>query len=117
MKLNVENITYSISLSEGITRDLRRRVLKRDLVKGDHYIFSRISNITASSLLDNYPVSNILDHNFETAWVEGKKGHGIGEKIRIELSNPIQLFQIIIMNGYQKSLKTSLLLFTLLFLI
>ena len=62
----------------------------------------------ASSTLNNYPVSNILDHDFSTAWVEGGIGNGIGEKIRIELSEPILLEQIIIMNGYQKSLKTYL---------
>ncbi|MEM8897353.1 MAG: DUF4424 family protein [Bacteroidota bacterium] len=67
---------------------------------------SRVKSITTSSQLPgNYQVANLLDMDFQTAWVEGKKGDGIGEKIVIELDD-YQLAAICMVNGYTKSSNT-----------
>ncbi|MEM6726249.1 MAG: hypothetical protein AAF598_19565, partial [Bacteroidota bacterium] len=51
-----------------------------------------------------YHGSNAHDLSFETAWVEGVKGHGIGEKITYHFpaENP-RITEIKIANGYIKS--------------
>ncbi|MFH1530730.1 MAG: hypothetical protein ABIK09_08385 [Pseudomonadota bacterium] len=48
-----------------------------------------------------YP-SNVLDGDHSTAWVEGKKGHGIGEWIVLRFDEPIRVSRLRIWNGYQK---------------
>ncbi|MGV3598800.1 MAG: NADase-type glycan-binding domain-containing protein [Bacteroidota bacterium] len=55
----------------------------------------------------SYPVENIHDFDVSTAWVEGKKGYGIGEKITFEFSqNNPPLTTVFIYNGYMKTEKT-----------
>jgi len=61
---------------------------------------------SASSFLksqgsNNYAPSNLFDYDTSTAWVEGKSGYGIGEKIIIEDFVPNS-----IVNGYTKSSKS-----------
>lgn len=53
---------------------------------------------------NNYEAQNIHDGSFKEAWVEGKKGYGIGEKIsfRFKDESP-RVTQINIVNGYVKS--------------
>lgn len=74
------------------------------------------NNIVASSALKaqgskSYKASNIFDGDLETAWVEGVKGHGIGQwiefknvGIRIE-GDWCGFSSISILNGYVKSDK------------
>ncbi|WP_299711167.1 hypothetical protein [uncultured Tenacibaculum sp.] len=61
----------------------------------------------SSQLKGNYKKSYLFDGNFNTAWVEGKKGAGIGEKIEIELDN-YNLAAICLVNGYTKNANTYL---------
>lgn len=71
--------------------------------------------IVASSVLGaTYQGSNLFDGKTETAWVEGAKGNGIGEWIKIKLdakkvspsSTPFSVFEVGIIPGYAKSKKT-----------
>lgn len=55
-----------------------------------------------------YGPGNLVDGP-ETAWVEGAKGNGIGERVRISQaggSQKMKFQKILIWNGYQKSAKT-----------
>lgn len=71
---------------------------------------------SASSVLkhkrDIYNHKNIIDHDPNTAWVEGKKGYGIGEKVNLifepsvaggKLPGAYLVKKIGIVNGYAKS--------------
>ena len=68
--------------------------------------------ISASSYLKsfngiNYFPKNIHDLSYQTAWVEGVSGDGIGEYITYHFppENP-RITKIIVVNGYVKSLQT-----------
>ena len=69
--------------------------------------------IEVSSRLDGkqanaYGPGSLVDGP-ETAWVEGAKGNGIGERVRISQaggSQKMKFQKILIWNGYQKSAKT-----------
>ena len=78
----------------------------------------KVNNIVASSTLKsqgskNYKATNLYDSNHETAWVEGVKGHGIGQWIEYKgvraflgmekALSPVK--EINILNGYVKSDK------------
>ncbi len=56
----------------------------------------------SSKLKGDYGKENLFDTNFNTAWAEGKKGAGIGEKIEIEFDN-YNLAAICLINGYSKN--------------
>lgn len=63
--------------------------------------------ITASSYLnekvEKHAPSNVDDNNYNTSWIEGKDGYGIGEWIMFKRKSPIQISQINIVNGFNKS--------------
>ncbi|BEP28889.1 NADase-type glycan-binding domain-containing protein [Helicovermis profundi] len=59
--------------------------------------------VEASSSLDKYNISNILDNNKNTAWVEGKDDSGIDEWIYFESPIEKTVSKMIISNGYHKS--------------
>ncbi len=64
------------------------------------------AKITASSTLDQaskYGVSNLFDNQKATAWVEGVDGNGINEQLTFELSEKVNIDEIQIWNGYQRS--------------
>lgn len=71
-----------------------------------------ISGIEASSTLisyersDKYQVSNVLDHDLSTAWVEGVGGYGEGESLTLTFDVPAQLHGIKIAEGYRKNQAT-----------
>ena len=78
--------------------------------------YSSANNIVASSALKaqgskSYKASNIFDRDPETAWVEGVKGHGIGQWIELKNVSVRQdgiwcgVDWISILNGYVKSDK------------
>ena len=69
----------------------------------DEYL--NIDTITATSERLNYPVTNLHDGNYSSAWIEGEKDDGIGSKIRFEFDHFFILDYIYLVNGYQKSLK------------
>ena len=65
---------------------------------------------TSSSLASNnkidYKSKNLTDFSYQTAWVEGKKGYGIGESIEFSFApNHPRITTIIFANGYIKSKK------------
>lgn len=69
--------------------------------------------ISATSILDsnkltNYEPNNLHDFDLQTAWVENKKGYGIGEIISLEfdMDTGLKITEIIIFNGYSKNLKS-----------
>lgn len=67
------------------------------------------SSSELKSLKDiNYSAINIHDFDASTAWVEGIKGYGIGEKLYVEFvfeQVPISITTLKIYNGYMKSEK------------
>lgn len=69
-----------------------------------------VERIRVSSSLDpqgssDYGLSNLLDMDLTTAWVEGSRGDGTGEWIEIDLSE-FSVAYIGIMNGYTKDEST-----------
>ncbi|WP_282069993.1 NADase-type glycan-binding domain-containing protein [Olleya namhaensis] len=68
--------------------------------------------VSASSFLksenaNTYSVNNISDFSYQTAWVEGVKGYGIGESVTFSfVPNHPRLTTIKIANGYIKSKTT-----------
>lgn len=58
-------------------------------------------NISATSEQKAYPVANLTDLNFATAWVA--TNGGIGEKVIIEFKKPTLIEGFILVNGYHKS--------------
>lgn len=64
------------------------------------------AKITASSTLNpasRYGVSNLFDNQKTTAWVEGVDGNGINEELKFELSEEVNIDEVQIWNGYQRS--------------
>jgi hypothetical protein len=59
------------------------------------------SSLASTSLTDFRP-TNLLDGDPATAWVEGGKGTGAGQWVKLEFDNPLTLARIEIANGYQK---------------
>lgn len=55
-----------------------------------------------------YYAGNTLDGDLTTAWMEGKKGTGKGEWIQYDFPEDVQLKEIRIWNGYQKTLNDRL---------
>jgi hypothetical protein len=62
-----------------------------------------IPSSTLEPNTDKYKVDNLLDDNNKTAWVEGKKGDGIGESVTFKANKPFLVKEIRINNGYKKS--------------
>lgn len=64
-------------------------------------------DVTASSTLaaqgeNHYEAKNLVDQDPETAWVEGAKGDGVGEKLELKLRTPRKISHVGIRNGYAK---------------
>ena len=69
-------------------------------------ILSRPHAATASSSLSStsitdYRPPNLLDGDTSTAWVEGAKGTGTGQWVKLAFDNPVPLARIEIANGFQ----------------
>ncbi|WP_053956027.1 NADase-type glycan-binding domain-containing protein [Inediibacterium massiliense] len=66
--------------------------------------------VVASSILDSnykrYGETNVLDGKSETAWVEGTKGYGINEWVKMESNSYREINEIEILNGYHKNIDT-----------
>ncbi len=70
-------------------------------------MYHRDFDVTASSTLaaqgeNNYEAKNVADNDPETAWVEGAKGDGVGEKLELKLRTPRKISHIGIRNGYAR---------------
>ncbi len=82
---------------ENKSKNFSKRVLKHRISE------KHIKKVKVSSKLrGDYEKENLFDINFNTAWVEGKRGPGIGEKIEIELDN-YKVAAICLINGYSKN--------------
>lgn len=55
---------------------------------------------------NSYGLGNLSDNDGRTAWVEGARGHGIGEGILVKFPSPTSVFTLSLRNGYQKSDRT-----------
>ncbi len=62
-----------------------------------------VSSVLAPQAGNTYGPQNLFDSRLETAWVEGKPGHGAGEWVVIELSAALEIAAIQILNGYHKN--------------
>ena len=70
-----------------------------------------VGQICASSHLDSqsgnsYSAGNLFDAEMKTAWVEGVKGLGVGEKLLLKLDEPKTVSALEFVNGYNKSKST-----------
>lgn len=95
---------FNLAQSEDLEISYSNEVKKLSDYILEHRVNKKyIKSITASSQLKgNYTVNNLLDLDYNTAWVEGKNDDGIGEKIVIELDD-YPLAAICLVNGYTKS--------------
>lgn len=75
--------------------------------------YLKIDVFTSSILENKYSGLNLFDDNVNTAWVEGAKGDGIGEWIRIEINGhreshttqPFSIWTVGVIPGYAKNQK------------
>lgn len=58
-----------------------------------------------STLRGNYQASNLIDGDFNTAWVEGKSGSGVGESVTLRCE-AFPLVAVVMYGGYTKDKKT-----------
>ncbi len=68
--------------------------------RGDIYC---VSSTLAPQGRYSYEVARMMDGRESTAWVEGKRGQGIGEWVVVEFDKPQQAMQIDISNGLGKN--------------
>lgn len=104
---NISRATYSSNGPDN-PNNLLFELFYSDATKWAGYV----NNIVASSTLKsqgskNYRATNLRDWNHETAWVEGVKGHGIGQWIEYQGIDDEEepIWAICILNGYVKSDK------------
>jgi len=64
------------------------------------------SSVLSSQGGNSYGVSNLLDGNASTAWVEGVKGHGTGQGFVVVFERPTPVTALRLLNGYNKSDRT-----------
>ncbi len=71
------------------------------------YQFTTASSALKSQRKNAYGSENIGDLNYQTAWVEGVKGYGIGETVAFKFppGHP-RITKVIIANGYVKTKET-----------
>lgn len=62
-----------------------------------------VSSFLAPQSGNHYDAGSVSDDNVNTAWCEGVKGNGEGERILIEWENAAPLQTLWISNGYAKS--------------
>ncbi len=69
--------------------------------------FTTTSSALAAQKENNYDAKNISDSSYQTAWIEGVKGYGIGETVAFKFppGHP-RITKVIIANGYIKDKNT-----------
>ncbi|MEZ4749822.1 MAG: hypothetical protein R3B54_04115 [Bdellovibrionota bacterium] len=70
--------------------------------------FGPKATLTVSSALKpsrniHYGVENLVDGNPKTAWIEGAKEIGVGEKLAVSFEKPVEIYGIRFIPGYSKS--------------
>ncbi len=83
---------------------------KRPQTKSETCTLVQGFDYCASSVLkpqygNTYGPGHLIDENLRTAWVEGKRGHGEGEYVVVDLGKMHQVTGIQIMNGYHKNAR------------
>ena len=73
-----------------------------NMIDSHGQIYSVSSQLDSS--LEKYGPHNLFDDDNSTAWVEGVKGPGINESIKLIIQGNLKKFEVI--NGYAKSSKT-----------
>lgn len=77
-----------------------------EFMSGTEMPKEKLLEVSASSTLKgDYHPEKLIDRKLETAWVEGKKGNGIGESITFKLDK-YKLGAIAMINGYPKDRDT-----------
>ena len=65
------------------------------------------TKVSSSSELDadtiSYSAENVFDISYKTAWIEGVKGHGIGEHVIIELPADLPITSLVFVGGFIRS--------------
>jgi hypothetical protein len=69
---------------------------------------SQDKSVKRSGSLVTYGPANVLDGDYSSAWVEGKKGIGIGEWIELRFDKPLKVVELHVWNGYQKYVSDNL---------
>lgn len=71
---------------------------------GNQNINKHIKSIrTSSSLGDNYVAEKMTDGNLNTCWADGAGEDGAGQFIDIEFDSTMQVFAVLIVNGFARS--------------
>ena len=77
---------------------------------GDSWVFGITPDVVSSELdpqgKNTYTRFNVGDRDPRTAWVEGKNDYGVGEYIEMRDIHTDAIKTMIILNGYQKSIKS-----------
>ena len=75
---------------------------------------SMYKSVQASSTLKGtgkkpklYQAANAVDDREDTAWCEGKKGSGLGERLVIKLKKPVTVDGVLVAPMYAKSMKVA----------
>lgn len=88
------------SQSSGLSTGLSFELLTEEHFHPEYYT---VSSAQASSTLDGYPASNLIDGTLQTAWVEGDDGLGTGTTLTLQLSEYETVHGIMLTDGYLKS--------------
>jgi hypothetical protein len=60
------------------------------------------SSALRGTAIASFQATNLVDGDLATPWLEGANGAGLGEWVRFEFTQPLELARIEILNGYQK---------------
>lgn len=60
------------------------------------------SSALKGTAIASFQATNLVDGDLATPWQEGANGAGLGEWVRFEFTQPLELARIEILNGYQK---------------
>jgi len=101
-----DDLTITINTKiqkEWIPRENDRNAVLFTLNKQNLLYTVKPKTISASSYLQNYLPSKILDNDLKTAWVEGQDNDGIGETITFSFYKKSKIYKIGIVPGYNKN--------------
>ena len=60
------------------------------------------SSALKGTAIASFQATNLVDGDLTTPWQEGANGAGLGEWVRFEFTQPVELARLEILNGYQK---------------
>lgn len=89
--------------SQNFDGESEKEFISQKPIKRERVSNAYIVNAQASTARQDCSVSNVLDSNLGTMWIEGVRGNGIGEYISITLDEPHETNGITIYNGNRTS--------------